>query len=169
MAKSVPTDQEVFDKSIRGLIAQGKAAIVVTDRGGGDPDVCCVYRDSDGCGCAIGIVLPEHILKHKWMKNANSEDTMQNVHDLMKHHVRALRPYLGNNMGFLNTLQACHDHAAFSYDENNGSTLVFGPDEFMVRLHGNTKALALGRGLTPIPDHDWPAATIEAVTSHKYG
>lgn len=99
--------QEMFDKSTRGIIAQGKPAIRQEDG-----YWTCVYRDADGCKCGIGQLIEAKDYNSTWEgKGAHIivRDLKWEViteadlgFDLLKN--LKLRPYT--------KLQECHDNAA---------------------------------------------------------
>ena len=48
------TEQEIFDKVVTHLFAQGKPAKDIDGEG-------CMYRAPDGCKCAVGCLIPDDI------------------------------------------------------------------------------------------------------------
>ena len=50
------TDQEMYDKVARHLLAQGEKSIGCAAPGG---NVCCMYRGRGGRSCAIGCLIPD--------------------------------------------------------------------------------------------------------------
>jgi hypothetical protein len=58
--------QEVFDKMVTRLIAQGRPAW-------DENEVSCVYRDKRGGGCAVGVVLTDKQIELLRLDGKNSE------------------------------------------------------------------------------------------------
>lgn len=54
------TLQQIFDKSVGAVIAQGKKCVSPGTRQ-------CAYAGDDGCGCAVGVLLPYEVAK-RWDK-----------------------------------------------------------------------------------------------------
>lgn len=88
------TNQEIFDLSTRGIIAQGGPAFVLKDG-----TAFCMYRTAEGHKCAAGQLLPDDeytIAMENRTPSANS----------------TFRPLLTTDGGLLSRLQAAHDAAA---------------------------------------------------------
>lgn len=98
------TNQEMFDKAVAGLAAQGFRRSVLNE---GELEECCQYRGPDGMKCALGHVISD--------EQYNRSIEGSRAHDA----IRALKLPLKENAA--NELQDCHDEAK-------------GPDDMKRRL-----------------------------------
>lgn len=109
--------QEMFDKSTRGIIKQGKPAIRQQDDNRGS--WVCVYRGVDGCKCGIGQLIEDKDYNSTWEGCGAHKvaidlgwvttDPYELGRDLNTN--PKFRPYIG--------LQECHDNAALEQYEHN--------------------------------------------------
>jgi hypothetical protein len=95
------TPQEIFDRSVGGVIAQGgPAGYRLDDRDG----FVCLYRDPNhNRKCAFGILIPDELYEE------HMED--KPVHILLQDYPN-LRSMFGEHEGLLTELQVAHDEAA---------------------------------------------------------
>lgn len=88
------TNQEIFDLSTRGIIAQGGPAFTLRDGA-----AYCMYRTPEGRKCAAGQLLPDD----------EYEFAMENRTALA---IAAFRPLFTGGLDLLSWLQNAHDAAA---------------------------------------------------------
>lgn len=84
----MPTEQQLFDKIVSGLRAQGEPSV--------DEDGMCAYRGTGGCKCAAGQVIPDDDYR-PWM------DDHGTLHEVLRH------CGLSDHYLFIQAMQALHD------------------------------------------------------------
>lgn len=94
------TNQEAYDRVKAHLLKQNKKAMK-------DDYGKCTYQTSDGLKCAIGALLPEHILTYEFVQTnhpiSSLLDGICGTPEIIDH-FRGVDPKL------LNALQSVHDH-----------------------------------------------------------
>jgi len=101
------TMQEIFDKSVKGVIAQGKPAVA--------NDAQCAYRTPDGCKCAVGQLIPDDKYDPSW--DAPYEPTLIDESTPQGEALRAALGGLNNDeLALLSDLQAAHDNGSLDDD-----------------------------------------------------
>ena len=106
------TLQEIFDKSVTGIKAQGRLS--QGPMHSGKPGTC-FYRHPDDptVRCAIGHLIPDELYNRRTMegRNVNSDavfgDQMQALLDIPRHSAT----HFSIGLSMLNRLQAAHDDA----------------------------------------------------------
>ncbi len=119
------TPQEIFDKSVRGIIEQGGPSV--------SSEGVCVYRSGKGMKCAVGQLIDDgDYCKDLEGKNcAELFEFWGHDHPLYEHH------------HLLHELQGAHDNAAVNYELD--------PDEgFMVEFLARARRIAEINKLDPI-------------------
>lgn len=99
------TIQEIFDKSIGGLLEQGRPSR--TDDG-------CVYAGPHGTACAVGILLPREVAQEWDSEGTFGINTIMNsaasrCKKKLQQLVEAGIPVDWNTLIFLSDLQRVHD------------------------------------------------------------
>jgi hypothetical protein len=89
------TNQEAFNKVVIGLRAQGRPSI--------NPNSVCMYRNSEGLKCAVGILIPDEEYRPEFDCNLDLINVIEQV--------PALQSF---DRIFLNSLQYVHDSASFN-------------------------------------------------------
>jgi hypothetical protein len=93
------TNQQVFNKVIRHLRRQGKAAVV---------DGVCAYRASDGSKCAVGCLIPDE-LYHPYMEGVQAD----------KEEMPKFLRLLGVDVRLAKRLQCLHDRVLYLAESCN--------------------------------------------------
>lgn len=99
-ANSVMTEQEIFDKVVRHLIAQGEQAV--------DPATGrCQYRAPGGLKCAIGCLIPDELYEPEMDGEMalSASDVLESYPEL----AGAIGSYSEALGDMLNSLQRVHD------------------------------------------------------------
>lgn len=100
--------QQMFDIAAKGILSQGKASFSKTDQ-------VCMYRNNDGCKCAIGWLIPDSkYIKELENQSLLSEEDLYVVSLNVCEHVKMIAKAAGIRKGqytFANELQFCHDDA----------------------------------------------------------
>lgn len=95
------TNQELFDKAYRAILAQGKPS---STRSNGDCATQCVYNGPNGTSCAFGHLVPPE-LRHLLVEDKVAD------HQVLC--VSQVRDYFGyqpmDSYSIFNLIQRCHD------------------------------------------------------------
>lgn len=102
------TNQEVFNKVVTGLRAQGKPSVVMNTHGSNT----CVYRNPDGLKCAVGMLIPD---KQYISYLDNGDISLSEV-------IEAVPALQDIDSGLLSILQRTHDNASDNYELNGFMT-----------------------------------------------
>lgn len=94
------TAQEIFDQSVKGVLAQGVPAV----QGG-----CCQYRTDDGLACAVGMLLSDEDIEY--LNGASDSKFIGSWGWLVRY--GAVPP---ENEKLIAALQRAHDIAAIAPD-----------------------------------------------------
>src|SRR6056297_2767336 len=94
-------NQEAFDKVLKHIREQGKAAVKVTVCSDGIEKEECCYRGPDGIMCAVGCLIPDEEYDSE-LEGMPVEEIPQ---DLMPKSLRGL------NTDLLDSLQDAHDYS----------------------------------------------------------
>lgn len=94
---ALPTNQSVFTNSVRYLLRQGVPSI---EESSGQ----CKYRSDDGCRCAIGAILPDHLYRR--------DMEGQRVSLILQERRATNKYFLDVDRVLLSDMQTAHDKAA---------------------------------------------------------
>lgn len=134
------TRQEMFDRAARGVIAQGAPSYDETQGG-------CLYRGPNNCRCNVGHLIPDDKYRPD-MEGYTACAILDRA---------GIAPLLGSLLGvgtFLESMQACHDEAAFRYD---------GGPTFIADYRKRMRAFASEWRLSPaVLDESPPTTSTEA-------
>ena len=92
------TPQEIFDKAVGGVIAQGKLAI--------DPNRGCAYRTEDGAACVVGQLIDAETAK-EWDEFNDPDPTIMSI----AHSHLGIPEEMEPHLKLLAELQSAHDGA----------------------------------------------------------
>lgn len=132
---SKTTQQELFDISLQHIRKQGKPSVNIRHRDLGRPEISCVYRSEDGCGCAAAPFIVDYT---PTLEN----NSISNLAGSRPQHVdpRALA-----NIELVTQLQQAHDNTAI--DEISATI----SDVFLEDYEHRMKWIAEKYGLTYAP------------------
>lgn len=103
------TRQEMFDKAVRGLHAQGYRRAVVRDDEGG---TACRYRAHGGLRCAVGHLIPDELYKRSFNGCALPAAAGGDLSGFPRALLAALDAICSRDQWpFLKELQRCHDNS----------------------------------------------------------
>lgn len=113
--------QEAFDKSVRGILAQGRKSY---ETGG------CAYRGEDGCKCAIGQLIPDE--EYDPLFECLSVEGLRKQYGFEKRiNIPSLSPFFDGDRfpdkegsQFLARLQHAHDYALTSNFKGRDESFV---------------------------------------------
>jgi uncharacterized protein YbjT (DUF2867 family) len=130
------TKQEIFDKAVNGIRAQGRPSMGAADR--------CFSRSADGYKCAVGHLIPDalytpemegHGIALAWARQPPVIGGPAKLREALKRaDVNVDEP---DTLGLLADLQTCHDFSARRY----------GSQEFMHAFEENVRKMAQIYGL----------------------
>lgn len=110
--------QEAFDKSVKGILAQGRKSYVSMSPQG------CSYRGDDDCKCAVGHLIPDEEYDVDFESNS-----VKGLRD--KFNIAALKPFfdqerfpMNDGVLFLSYLQQAHDFASTSDFEGRDEEFI---------------------------------------------
>lgn len=126
----IATNQELFDRSAKHLLNQGRAA---RDFGGS-----CRYRTETGESCAIGALISDEFYNAD-MEQGTPLDTKVQV---VLINAGLMAPYDQERILFLNNLQKAHDKASEASPEDFIRTVKFNLMNFAHNYGLNTAVLS---------------------------
>lgn len=131
--------QELFDRSVRGVLAQGRPSV--------RSDGMCLYRGLDGAKCGVGHLITDDCYDTKIeLRRADSSVVMESL-------ICSLGTLDRQQRHFIADLQAAHDEAASAGDGEFFTAMlprkVFPAPEFLTRYKKACLDLAFKYGLNP--------------------
>lgn len=122
------TLQQLFDRVVTALMAQGRQSIDVVNGG-------CMYRDPDGNKCAVGHLITDEVYASHTVAGTNDLEgnTVPGCSTVRRAVIESVGPVDQRGMDLLAWLQDAHDQTEQSTTENDPKGNRAWMDEFFTR------------------------------------